>query len=201
MRPSSAVPGRYTSRVMRTAGKALVAAVAALAAAACDGEGSAEAGASPKPEPVLYANGHTLARPTDDPGTLVFEGELLRLVNAHRVALGLHALVDAPALRDLARGHSTHMIEHRFFDHSTPESWAPGERLTGAGIDWTRVGENIATGYAAPQAVFEAWLHSPSHRLNLEGESWTHAGAGYARDPSPSAEFPQAHYWTLLLVR
>jgi uncharacterized protein YkwD len=157
--------------------------------------------ALPASEPVLYSNGHTLALPTSDPGTLTFEAELLRLVNAHRVARGLNALVDSPELRNLARGHSRHMIEHRFFDHAAPESWVPGDRLDEAGVDWTRVGENIAMGYATPQAVFEAWLLSPTHRENLEGEAWTHAGPGYAQDGAPSAEYPEAHYWTLVFVR
>lgn len=199
MRSSAVVLKRYTSRVKQGAGKMAMAALAALAAVGC-GSGT-DADATPLSEPVLYANGHTLALPTTDPGTLTFEAELLRLANAHRVALGMNALVDSGALRDLARGHSRHMIEHRFFDHLTPEAGAPGDRLSEAGIDWTRVGENIATGYATPQAVFEAWLLSPPHRENLEGDSWTHAGVGYVQDRSPSAEFPQAHYWTLVLVR
>lgn len=199
-RGRKAAESKYTSRVIRWAGKAVVPALAALLAA-CGSGSDSEGAPAPASEPVLYANGHTLAQPTSDPGTLTFETELLRLVNAHRVARGLNALVDSSALRGLARGHSRHMIEHRFFDHAAPESWVPGDRLSEAGIDWTRVGENIATGYATPQAVFEAWLLSPSHRENLEGEAWTHAGPGYAQDAAPSAEFPQAHYWTLVLVR
>lgn len=196
-RPKAA-GSKYTSRVIRRVGKAAVPALVALMAACGSGNDSDP---SPAPEPVLYANGHTLAEPTSDPGTLTFETELLRLANAHRVARGLNALVDSPALRDLARGHSRHMIEHRFFDHLTPEAGAPGDRLTEAGVDWTRVGENIATGYATPQAVFEAWLLSPSHRENLESEAWTHAGAGYALDGAPSVQFPQGHYWTLVLIK
>jgi uncharacterized protein YkwD len=187
--------------VIRRLGKAAALALAALTAWGCEaGTDSAAAAALPA-EPALYANGHTLSQPTNDPGTLTFEAELMRLVNQYRVARGLNALVDSPPLRDLARGHSRHMIEHRFFDHLAPEAWAPGDRLHEAGIDWSRVGENIATGYATPQAVFEAWLQSPDHRENLDGADWTHAGIGYALDASPTAEFPQAHYWTLVMVR
>jgi uncharacterized protein YkwD len=149
----------------------------------------------------IDAGDHPLSVPTDDPGTLTFETEVLRLVNDYRVSRGLNALVDSAALRDSARAHSRHMVLHRFFSHTSPEGLEPGDRLTRNGIGWTSVGENVATGYATPQAVFEAWLASPGHRANIESDRWTHAGVGYALDGAPTAEFPQVHYWTQNFLR
>ena len=147
------------------------------------------------------AGGHPLSATTDDPGTLTFEAELIRLVNDYRVAKGLNALIDSPALRAAARAHSQHMILHRFFAHASPEGLSPGDRLSMNGIAWTSVGENIAAGYATPQAVFDAWLASPGHRENIESDQWTHTGAGYALDRAPSDDFPHTHLWTQDFVR
>lgn len=147
------------------------------------------------------AGGHPLSSVTDDPGTLGFETELLRLVNEYRAARGLQPLADSTSVRAAARAHSQHMAMHRFFSHTSPEGLAPGDRLSSSGIDWGSVGENIAAGYASPQAVLDAWLASPGHRKNIESETWTHAGVGYAIDPAPTDDAPHVYYWTQDFVR
>jgi uncharacterized protein YkwD len=184
-----------------------IAILAGLAAAAlsagCDS--SSDAGkVSPSEETApassekasVDAGGHPLSAPTADPGTLTFETELIRLVNDYRASKGLPALVDSSTLRDSARANSQHMIVHEFFSHTSPEGLSPGDRITQNGIAWTSVGENIAAGYATPQAVFDAWLASPGHRQNIESERWTHTGVGYALDRAPSDDFPHTHLWT-----
>ena len=150
-----------------------------LAIAACDAGGGAESldasGANPE-KALVYDNGHPLSLPNSDPGVAVFESELLRLVNDHRLAKGLAALLPSTRLGDAARAHARHMIDHRFFAHAEPEGHTPGERLALANVDWSSVGENIASGYSTPQAVFEAWLASPDHRANIESDRFTYAG-------------------------
>lgn len=177
-----------------------IAAVATVAA--CDaGGGSAGVGAASSSEKLDYPNGHPLLLPNTDPGVTVFETELLRLVNDYRLNLGKALLTPSTLLGDAARAHSRHMIAHRFFAHASPEGLTPAERLALANVDWSDVGENIAAGYSTPQAVFEAWLASPEHRANLESDAFTFAGVGYAQDASPTADFPQVHYWAMALLR
>lgn len=146
-------------------------------------------------KPLSYTNGHPLSLPTEDSSVLALESDLMKLVNAHRVSKGLNALVDLGSVRDVARAHSSHMIAHGFFSHMSPEGYSPGDRLTATGISWSEAGENIAA-FATAQAVFDAWMASPGHRQNIESEQWTHAGVGYAFDAAPTAESPDAHYWT-----
>lgn len=178
----------------------LAAALAAALGVGCGRESDSAFAADPagagSAKSRLDAGGHPLSLPTDDPGTLAFEGELTHLVNQHRASIGLAPLADAPELRGAARAHSSHMITHRFFAHASPEGLSPGDRLTLNGIEWSGVGENIAAGYATPQAVFDAWMASPAHRENIESDRWTRTGAGYALDRAPSDEFPHAHLWT-----
>lgn len=167
-------------------------------AAGCDGP------TQPPPSTLnakAHLNGHPLVSPTEGAEILDFETELLALVNAHRVSLGLDALVDSGELRDEARAHSEHMIVHRFFDHISPEGLFPATRLDAAGIEWAEVGENIAAGYATPEAVFQGWLSSPGHRTAIEDPDWTHTGVGYAVDGEPTEEHPHVHYWTQSFVR
>lgn len=164
---------------------------------------SAETSSGNAKKASVDAGGHPLSAPTEDPGTLTYESELLRLVNDYRVAKGLNALVDSPSLSAAARAHSRHMVLHQFFSHASPEGLSPGDRLGLNGIAWASVGENIAAGpgYATPQAVFDAWLASPGHRETLESERWTHVGTGYAMDAAPPEEFPHVHFWTQNFVR
>lgn len=151
----------------------------------------------PSSPPLVYENGHALTEPISDPVGQSLESELLRLVNIHRVSLGLPALIDSPAVREAARGHARHMIQHAFVGHLNPEGDGAGARLTAAGIPWEQVGENLAAGYATPQEVFEAWMASPGHREILEGAEWTRAGVGYACDPGTESGLPYVHYWTM----
>lgn len=172
--------------------------------AACDpGSPSEDVGAPlpPADKTLLDNGGHPLLVPNSDPGVTVFESELLRLVNDYRLVLGLSPLIPSPRLGDAARAHSQHMIEHRFFSHSSPEGLTPGERLALASVVWSAVGENIASAYSTPQAVFEAWMASPKHRKNIESDLYTHAGVGYAQDPAPTAEFPDMHYWAMVFLK
>ncbi|MBV8881150.1 MAG: CAP domain-containing protein [Planctomycetaceae bacterium] len=186
---------------MRRLGIGLALTLIALVAACDAGGSSGTVDAGAPSEKTDFANGHPLTLPNTDPGVAVFETELLRLVNDHRLQLGLAPLIPATRLGDAARAHTRHMIDHRFFAHASPEGLTPAERLTLANVDWSSVGENIAAGYSTPQAVFDAWLASPEHRANMESDGFTYAGVGYAQDAEPSVEFPQVHYWAMAFLR
>lgn len=185
------------------AGAAVLAVLGSLALLSCgSGTGSEDIFPLASPgrkasEPTLtYENGHPLALPTDDSLALSFEADVIQLVNDHRVSRGLNALVDHGPLRDVARAHAQHMIEHRFTGHTNPEGLDAGARFTRAGLSWSVAGENIAAGPATPLDAFNAWMASPGHRQNIEREGWTHIGVGYALDPAPTDAYPCAHYWT-----
>ncbi|MFN8196167.1 MAG: CAP domain-containing protein [Nocardioidaceae bacterium] len=48
---------------------------------------------------------------------------------------------------------------------------------------FSRLGENIAYGYATPAAVVRAWMHSPGHRKNLLNRRYKRIGLGLATTP------------------
>lgn len=45
---------------------------------------------------------------------------------------------------------------------------------------FTRVGENIASGFASADAVMKAWMASPGHRRNILRPGYTRIGLGLA---------------------
>ena len=183
--------------------KSLGAAALALAVlAGCQGGDASEPGdASSTAYTALDAYAGDPAHPilvsSDDEVARTAEAELEILVNDFRRTNGLPALRILPELKDLALAHSIHMGLHEpaFFDHRNPEGDLPEDRAAGW-VVCSAIGENIAAGQSAAEAVFRSWLDSPGHRANLEDPRWTHMGAGHALLP----ESPYVTYWTLDLI-
>ena len=59
------------------------------------------------------------------------------------------------------------------------------------GITYRTAGENIAMGYATPQAVVNGWMNSPGHRANILNASFTRIGVGYVAD---------GNHWTQMFI-
>ena len=59
------------------------------------------------------------------------------------------------------------------------------------GLSYRTAGENIAMGYATPQAVVNGWMNSSGHRANILSASYTQIGVGYVA---------QGNYWTQLFI-
>ncbi len=116
-----------------------------------------------------------------------YEREVLRLVNVERERAGLAALSEDETLARTARLKSQDMRDKGYFDHNSPTYGTPFRMLRSFGVDYRTAGENIAMGYATPQAVVAAWMASPGHRANILNASYTRLGVGYV---------PQGHYWT-----
>lgn len=148
----------------------------------------------------VYANDqrHPVVATSEDPAAQAMETELERLINTFRIDHKLEALRILPELKDLALAHSVHMGLHEpaFFDHASPEGDLPEDRAKKGKIEHTAIGENIAAGQSAAEAVYRSWLESPSHKANLLDPRWTHMGAGHAYLP----ESPYVTYWTLDLI-
>ncbi|MHC4600474.1 MAG: IPT/TIG domain-containing protein [Planctomycetota bacterium] len=118
------------------------------------------------------------------------EYNVLLLVNQERAARGLDPLVANGILTQAARDHSQDMIDRDFFDHVNPDGLAPWDRAMALGYPSSFVGENIAAGYATPQAVMDAWMNSPGHRANILDPNFTEIGIGRRDGGSMGA------YWT-----
>ncbi len=105
------------------------------------------------------------------------EKRMVDLINAERVRRGLNPLVVDPTLTEIARSHSQEMFELSYFDHKSPISGSPFDRMKAAGIHYQAAGENIA--YASNVDVAHYGLmDSPSHRDNILEPNFEKIGIG-----------------------
>lgn len=115
--------------------------------------------------------------------------QFVTLMNAHRSSVGCAPLTWRDDVATVAQAHSEDMIARGYFAHESPDGYSPFDRLSYAGIAYSRAAENIAWGYPSAAAVLEGWLDSPGHRRNIENCALTQHGVGLS----------QTH-WTHLFV-
>jgi uncharacterized protein YkwD len=142
---------------------------------------------------LVYGNGHPIQASTSDGWILSNELELRDLINNHRVAIGIPALIDSGPLRDLARAHSIHQAVHGFTGSVNPEGDAPGDRADIAGIPWTAFGENVVWDRSTASGAFSDMRASPGMHDNIDDPAFVFFGTGYEHDSSSSWN----DYWTV----
>ncbi len=144
--------------------------------------------AAPAPiwEPsVVPAAPAAVAVPAAAPGNAAVPDparELLADTQAARLAAGLPALREVPALDAVARRKALDMASGAYFGHVSPAFGLTVNLLQDAGIPFTAWGENIA---AAPTvaAGFAAWMGSPPHRANIRNPAFDRVGVAAVPGP------------------
>ncbi|MGN0977744.1 MAG: CAP domain-containing protein, partial [Faecousia sp.] len=78
-----------------------------------------------------------------------------------------------------------------YFSHNSPVYGTPFQMIRNFGLSFRSAGENIAKGYATPQAVVNGWMNSSGHRANILNANFTHIGVGYVSG---------GNYWTQMFL-
>ena len=100
------------------------------------------------------------------------ELETMALINAYRVSIGLNELKEINHISYKSEEHDNYMITNNVVNHDDFVSRSENiMKVLGA----KSVAENIAYNYNSPQAALDAWLKSPAHKSNIEG-NFTHFG-------------------------
>ncbi|WP_339650483.1 CAP domain-containing protein [uncultured Maribacter sp.] len=95
------------------------------------------------------------------------ETELFEMINNYRSSIGLNEMEFESTTYYYAGLHTDYMIEKENTSHEKFDERAENiSKRTGAVF----VAENVARNYDTLEAAFEAWLDSPGHRKNLEGD-------------------------------
>ena len=112
----------------------------------------------------------------------VTSAENLRLLNDERVKNGLRPLTVDPAIREVARGYSEELFRSGRFDHQSPVSGTPADRLTRGKVTFEVAGENLAY---APTALIahNGLMASPGHRANILSPRFSRVGIGAVQSP------------------
>lgn len=128
-----------------------------------------------------------------EPDEAAFKEEMLRLVNAERAKYGLAPVALHSGLTGAAQLRSQELVQQ--FSHTRPNGQKSFSAAKEAGVNYFWIGENIASGYATPQAVLEAWLNSDGHRKNILAPEANSLGIGYTK-----AEDGSGYYWAQFLA-
>ena len=100
------------------------------------------------------------------------EIEAMNLINEYRVSVGLNALEKINHISYKSEEHDNYMITNNVVNHD--DFVARSENIMKV-LGAKKVGENIAYNYSSPQGAITAWLNSPGHKENIEG-NFTHFG-------------------------
>ena len=94
------------------------------------------------------------------------EIEIMELINAHRINEGLNPLNDHSTVKAVAYTHTDYMIEVNNVSH---DNFFQRKQSLQLNANANIVSENVAYGFSSAESVVNAWLNSPSHRENIEG--------------------------------
>ncbi|WP_417860595.1 CAP domain-containing protein [Winogradskyella sediminis] len=95
------------------------------------------------------------------------EIEIMELINAYRITEGLNALNNHSTVKAVASTHTDYMIEVNNVSH---DNFFLRKQSLQANANANVVTENVGYGFSSAEAVVNAWLASPSHRENIEGD-------------------------------
>ena len=126
-------------------------------------------------------------------GEVLLQQAVLALVNEARAQEGLAPLTLAENLTQAAQVRAGELPV--LFSHTRPDGRSCFTALDEAGVAYRTAGENIAAGYATPEAVVDGWLHSEGHRANILNEDFTQMGVGHVQ-----AADGYGDYWVQLFV-
>jgi uncharacterized protein YkwD len=118
------------------------------------------------------------------------ENKLFDLVNEHRLSLNLSPLTFDNLSYSFASEHSEYMISQGVTSHvKFNERAAEISAETGAEF----VAENVANDYFTIEDAMKAWVESPGHKENIEGD-YSHSAISVKKDPNGNLYFTQIFY-------
>jgi uncharacterized protein YkwD len=113
------------------------------------------------------------------------ELKLVTLINNYRQSIGLNTLEVINHISFKSEEHNIYMIEHNLVNHDYFQERSDNLILV---LGAERVGENIAYNYKTAENAFSAWMDSPGHRANIEGD-YTHFGIAVTTDAQTGKKY------------
>ncbi|WP_031457510.1 CAP domain-containing protein [Flavobacterium chungangense] len=113
------------------------------------------------------------------------ELEVLQLVNKYRMSIGLNALEKVNHISFKSEEHDYYMIANKVVNHNN--FVVRSENIISV-LGAKKVGENVAYNFNSAEAVLQAWLASPTHKENIEGD-YTHFGIAVKIDAETGKKY------------
>ena len=95
------------------------------------------------------------------------ELEILELINSYRISENLSPLNNLSIIKSVAFTHTDYMVSVNQVSH---DNFYKRKTSLVENVSATKVTENVAYAYSSAQSVVNAWLDSPGHRANIEGD-------------------------------
>lgn len=92
---------------------------------------------------------------------------IIDLTNEVRNETDLGVLTENKKLTNAAYAKLTHMFQNNYWDHKGPDGTEAWVFIEENGYEYSCAGENLAKGFTNANAVFNAWMKSPTHRANI----------------------------------
>jgi uncharacterized protein YkwD len=123
-----------------------------------------------KPTPLPVPAPMPAPAPGPAPDGLDIVAAMVAAHTAARQARGLAPLTASIPLNLSAGKHALLMAERHAMAHQLPGEGDLAARVNDAGYSWSRIGENIASGYPDVPSVMAGWLGDIPHRMNIMGQ-------------------------------
>lgn len=124
----------------------------------------------------VNAPGALIAKVESSSAVLTVPG-ILQYTNSERQREDISALLNNTELNRVAQIRMVDMFEKGYFEHVSPEGQSASSVSDDVGYEYVTVGENIAMGNFATDAVLvQAWMDSPGHRENIMREAYSEIG-------------------------
>ncbi len=101
------------------------------------------------------------------PQAKLIEIEIMELINAYRITEGLSTLNEHNTVKAVASTHTDYMVEVANVSH---DNFFQRKQSLQANAAANIVSENVAYGFNSAESVVNAWLNSPTHKENIEGD-------------------------------
>jgi uncharacterized protein YkwD len=113
------------------------------------------------------------------------ELQLADLINEHRVSLGLNPLQLINHVSYKSEEHNAYMIARKVVNH---DLFSQRSENIMEVLSAVKVNENVAYNFVTSNSALNAWLNSPGHKANLEG-NFTHFGISIRIDESTGKKY------------
>jgi uncharacterized protein YkwD len=113
------------------------------------------------------------------------EMKLAEVINNYRISKGFNTLEIINHISYKSLEHNQYMIDNNVVNHDFFEERSNNIiQVLGA----VKVGENIAYNFSTPNSALHAWLQSPGHKANLDGD-YTHFGISITVNPATGKKY------------
>lgn len=123
--------------------------------------------------------------------------ELFDIINKERENIGVPILKMDEKLNELAAHRAKEIMEN--FEHIRPDGRNSLSIFDDYELEFSKIGENIASGQKNSQKLFDAWMGSETHKKNLLDPKFEYTGISIQNSEKENDIF--SPYWVQLFMK